>query len=192
MPKDVHVKKQRIKTIIKDYWFIIPVVLVIMILFHTVFTLGNIPSPSMYPTLDVGAGLFAVMVDKDEIYRGEIIMFHPNKEQGSDNDLWIKRIIGLPGDTVEFSRDCVYVNGKALDEPYLNTEEQILYEPGTFEVPEGNVFVMGDNRNDSLDSRYWENPYLPIRNLTSKPVLTFPIKLSCDSGFKRLNKEPHD
>ena len=182
-------KKRGIKDIIKDYIFIVPVILVLIILFSTVLTLGHIPSPSMYPTLDVGSGFFAVMIDKNDIYHGEIVIFHPNEEEGTSHELWIKRIIGLPGDTVKLEGDCVYINGELIDEPYINTESEILYESETFKVPEDHVFVMGDNRNDSFDSRYWERTYLPIGNLTSKPMLTFPMTPKCSSGFKRLNNE---
>ena len=185
--KNAQVKNGGILTIIKNYGFIVPMMLIIIVLFSTVFTLGNIPSMSMYPTLDVGAGLFAVKADKDDIYRGEIIMFHPNEEEGEANELWIKRIIGLPGDTVEFDEENVYVNGEKLDEPYLNQEEPIEYEPDLYEVPEDCIFVLGDNRNDSLDSRFWEDPYLPIASLTSKPLVTFPMSVHCSSGFKILN-----
>ena len=189
-PVDPQVKKEGvIKALFKNYGFIIPMMLVIIVLFNTIFTLGNIPSPSMYPTLDVGAGLFAVRADKDEIYRGEIIMFHPMPAEGGSKELWIKRIIGLPGDTIEFTETDVYVNGEKLNEPYLNREEPITYEPGKYEVPEDHIFFMGDNRGDSHDSRYWDSPYLPIKNLTSKPLLTFPMTPKCSSGLKLLNNE---
>ena len=87
------VEKGPIRALIRNYGFIVPVVLAVVILFNTLLTIGNIPSPSMYPTLDIGSGIFAVKVNKDKIYRGEIIMFHPNKEEGSPKELWIKRII---------------------------------------------------------------------------------------------------
>lgn len=84
--------------------------------------------------------------------RGDVIVFHPPGENGeaSERD-FIKRVIGLPGETVEV-RDCtVFINGKPLEEPYLDQPMSGMYGPEV--VPAGEYFVMGDNRNNSSDSR---------------------------------------
>ncbi len=93
--------------------------------------------------------------------RFDIVVFHATEEKD-----YIKRVIGLPGDKIEYKDDTLYVNGKAYDEPYLDeAKEQMiegpLTEPFTLEeiigqetVPEGEVFVMGDNRRYSKDSRH--------------------------------------
>ena len=85
--------------------------------------------------------------------RGDVIVFHTEMkdENGHDKNL-IKRIIGLPGDTVEIIGGYVYLNGQILDEPYLN-EQGISGEMEKITVPEGRLFVMGDNRGVSQDSR---------------------------------------
>ena len=73
----------------------------------------------------------------------------------------MKRIIGIPGDVIDIVDDNVYLNGSdtPLEEPYL-AEEMNQGETFHFEVPEGCYFMMGDNRNWSLDARYWKNPYI--------------------------------
>ena len=85
--------------------------------------------------------------------RGDVIVFHTDMKDENDHDKnLIKRIIGLPGDTVEIIGGYVYLNGHILDEPYLN-EQGISGEMEKITVPEGRLFVMGDNRGVSQDSR---------------------------------------
>ncbi|MCM3587165.1 signal peptidase I [Mesobacillus maritimus] len=93
--------------------------------------------------------------------RFDIVVFH-----APENKDYIKRVIGLPGDTIEYKNDTLYVNGKAYEEPYLEEYKQQvidgpLTDPFTLEekigrstVPEGHIFVMGDNRRFSKDSRH--------------------------------------
>lgn len=82
--------------------------------------------------------------------RGDIVVFKFPLDPSRD---FIKRIIALEGETVEVSENYVYINGKRLEEPYLPHELMQNYKP--YEVPKGYVFVMGDNRNNSDDSRVW-------------------------------------
>jgi signal peptidase I len=134
-----------------------------------------IPSPSMVPTLENGD---RVLVTKLPYYlgepkRGDVIVFEepdPRRQPDRgvisgalhwftqtlgvakpDNEDYIKRVIGLPGDTVEGKRGKVLVNGLAIAEPYLE-QETSDFDP--VKVPQGMLFVMGDNRANSLDSRY--------------------------------------
>jgi signal peptidase I len=134
-----------------------------------------IPSQSMEPTLDVGD---RVLVNKfiyafREPRRGEIIVFeNPRLDEPDRNPLsalwhwiieglgvstdpekdFIKRVIALPGETIEVRGGRVFVDGKRIDEPYVN-EERDRSDYGPFTVPEGHLFVMGDNRPNSQDSR---------------------------------------
>jgi signal peptidase I len=80
---------------------------------------------------------------------GDIIVFHA---PGADDLDYIKRLIGLPGDTVHIEGGIVYVNGQALYETYIADSPNYT---GTWEVPEGQIFVLGDNRNNSSDSHLW-------------------------------------
>jgi signal peptidase I len=116
-----------------------------------------IPSESMLPTLKVGD---RVMIDRLAYQsqlpqRGDVILFEPTKTLRDQqfNSPFLKRVIGLPGETVEVRNGFIYINGKALQEKYLMEKPQ--YELEATVVPLGNYFVLGDNRNNSYDSHYW-------------------------------------
>lgn len=85
--------------------------------------------------------------------------------------LYIKRVIGLPGETLEVKDGHVYINGAVLDEPYLNVTTDGSFGP--YRIPEGGYFMMGDNRNDSADSRYWHNTYLYRDGMVGKAVFRY-------------------
>lgn len=133
----------------------------------------EIPTGSMQPTLEIGDKL---MVEKityrfAEIKRGDIVVFAPPPE-AQDEDIkldWIKRVIGLPGDTIEVSHGKVFVNGDPQNEPYIAQEPAYVFSPVV--VPEGTVFVMGDNRNNSRDSTEWG--VLPAANIKGRAFLRF-------------------
>lgn len=113
-----------------------------------------IPSESMLPTLKIGDRL---IIDKvsyhfNGIKRGDIVVFEAPPATKLDEVL-IKRVIGLPGDTVAIKNGFVYINGQPLDEPYELEKPRGDYK--TLTVPENSLFVMGDNRNNSFDSRFW-------------------------------------
>lgn len=134
-----------------------------------------IPTSSMYPTIYAGDML---LVNK-MVYRfyspkrGDIIVFKPDPEVSKD-DL-IKRVIALPGDQVEVKKHKVHINGKPMEEPYLNEEPQ--YDFGPVEVPEGHLFVLGDNRNLSFDSHRWPDPFLDITSVKGKAFFRYwPLK----------------
>jgi signal peptidase I len=117
-----------------------------------------IPSASMVPTLEDGD---RVLVNKlayrvHDVHRGDVVVFErpPNTSNGEDAEIkdLIKRVVGLEGDTVETRDGRLYVNRELIDEPYLEPGTRTdMSEPVT--VPDDHVFVMGDNRTDSADSR---------------------------------------
>lgn len=134
-----------------------------------------IPSPSMVPTLAVGDRLLVEKVS----YRwhppiqGDIVVFEPPPQLQAygyrTTQAFIKRVIGLPGQLVQVTDGKVYVDGQPLNENYILETPQ--YEMPSVEVPAGQLFVMGDNRNDSNDSHVWG--FLPMENVIGRAALRF-------------------
>lgn len=124
-------------------------------------------SGSMVPTLQYPTFLLVdhVATELHQPYRGEVIMFKAPKHSTDESPL-LKRIIGLPGDEVLIKDGSVYINGKKLSEPYLTVTTEGDFGP--YKVPAGEYFVMGDNRNNSFDSRYWQNHYVPKANIIGR------------------------
>ncbi len=131
----------------------------------------KIPTGSMLPTIQLDD---RVIVDKfffkhvDHISSGDIIVFHPPPSAHATED-FIKRVVGLPGDTLEIRNHTTYVNGQPLYEPYVTDKSKNDFGPVV--VPTGSVFVMGDNRNNSDDSRVWG--FLPIENITGRSLFRY-------------------
>lgn len=130
---------------------------------------ATIPSGSMENTImeeDRLLGLrLAYLNSKPE--RGDIIIF---KYPDNEAENYIKRIIGLPGETVDIREAKIYINGSdtPLEEPYLKEEWVIETGPYHFEVPDNSYLVLGDNRNNSLDARYWKNTYVSEDKILGK------------------------
>lgn len=161
-------------------------VVVALVVRTFLFTTFWIPSGSMEPTLMGGDRRDRVVVNRlayrwGEPERGDIIVFKvPEGEPVTAladgqkvNDL-IKRVIGLPGETITLQDGQVYVDGELLDEPYLREGTRTDPAPSgvdTFEVPEDAVFVMGDNRTNSHDARAWEHPWVPEEDIVGEAFL---------------------
>lgn len=124
---------------------------------------------SMYSTLEEGDYLIINRMSYKfkEPQRGDIIVFESDlqQEDGTNKDL-VKRVIGVGGDTVKIKDSIVYVNGEVLDEPYIHDE----VTDGDIDtvVPEGCVFVLGDNRDISMDSRYEEVGFVDESDILGK------------------------
>ncbi|MGL4572546.1 MAG: signal peptidase I [Clostridium sp.] len=148
---------------------IIAVVLAVLINKFLIFKV-YIPSSSMEPTLNVGDNLFVTRVyDPEKLHRGDIVVF----ESKELNEKVIKRLIGLPGDTIKIDGGIVFVNGKQLDEPYVKYPMNTY---GEFKVPEGKYFFLGDNRANSNDARFWKNPYIDGSDIEGKAqVRIYPL-----------------
>jgi signal peptidase I len=98
--------------------------------------------------------------------RGDVIVFEPPNRPGED---YVKRIIGLPGETVEVRNGQVFIDGRPLAEPFVPGQMSYTMRPQV--VPEGTVFVLGDNRNNSNDSHNWGT--LPIENIVGRAWLSY-------------------
>ena len=131
----------------------------------------RIPTESMVPTLEVGdrvlANKFVYRFTEPE--RRDIVVFDSIAED--DDQTLIKRVVGVAGDEIQVQGGVLYVNGEEQEEPYLNDADQPRGFYGPTVVPEGHVFVMGDNRGNSADSRVF-GP-LPLENLKGEAFMRF-------------------
>lgn len=149
------------KSIVREYVEAIIIALILALIIRTfVVQAFKIPSGSMIPTLQIGDH---ILVNKfiyrfTDIKSGDIIVFKFPKDESRD---FIKRVVGLPDDKIEIKDRKVYINDKLTDENYAFHEEEggSSYHPrdnfGPITVPENKFFVMGDNRENSMDSRFW-------------------------------------
>lgn len=147
-------------------------VLLAIVLNKFVFCYISSPTGSMENTFMIGdrVGVLrtAYLFSKPE--RGDIVVF-PAPDHPSED--YIKRIIGLPGETIEGKDGVVYINGKALKENYLK-EPMEKEDFGPYKIPAGHYFMMGDNRNISLDARYWKHKYVALKDIKGKAVYKYP------------------
>lgn len=153
-------------------------------MFYYHFNIAFVPTASMTPTLKVGAVFIYKIGPASEFDYDDIVVFYPYpKEDVSVSNgfevlynqrikkeiMYVKRLIGLPGDVLEIRDGFVWRNGERLDPDYLS--EETLGTMEAYTVPEGYFFCMGDNRNNSLDSRYL-GPF-PESSFVGKVILSF-------------------
>lgn len=148
-----------VKKIAKEIKELIPTILIaggLSIVLNTFIGLTTVQGSSMEPTLHTGDKLVIDKVSKltNKIERGDIIVFDSTPENSrKDKVYFIKRVIGVGGDTINIKNGDVFVNGKEIDESYADKENAPTNLIMT--VPEGSYFVLGDNRDNSNDSRYF-------------------------------------
>ena len=138
---------------------------------------SQVPSGSMETTIMtndrvIGSRLSYVLSEPE---RGDIVIFRfPDNEK----IYYVKRIIGLPGETVDIVEGKVYLNGSStpMEEPYIR-EPMVPEPPMHFEVPEGCYFMMGDNRNFSSDARRWQNTYVKRKKIIAKVLFRYYPKI---------------
>lgn len=162
-------KKLSFKKFLKEW--IIPFAVeaaVIYILFTQVLAINNVPTSSMAPNVRVGQIVLSNrLFNTENLKRGDVVTF----ESEEMDMLLIKRLIGLPGDKIEiYPNEVIYINGELLEEDYVSSYSNF---EGVFEVPPGHYFFMGDNRANSGDCRYLENPYISESALVAKTFFGF-------------------
>lgn len=154
----------------------ITITAILIMWFRTnVISMNYVPTKSMENTLCVGDILLG-SCNTDNINRYDIIVFYPPKEAKPEykSEKYVKRVIGLPGDTVSIKDNKVYINGKLIEEDYI--KEPMETADATYEIPKDEYFVMGDNRNNSLDARFWNGAFVKKDSILSvETTIIYPF-----------------
>ena len=158
----------KLRMFLREVFETLALALVLFIVINSLTARVRVDGPSMEPSYYHNNRVVVLKVAYlfGDIQRGDVIVFPAPPNPDED---YIKRVIGLPGDEVMVSDGKVYVNGETLEEPYINAPPINSMRPVS--VPEDMVFVMGDNRNVSSDSRSW-GP-LPIEDIIGKAVFVY-------------------
>lgn len=133
---------------------IISAIIICLLLNKFVFFNVHVPTGSMIPTINLENRLVVTRIHNlSNLKIGDVIVFYSDEL----SERLVKRLIGLPGDKIEIKNGVVSVNGEELKEDYVEKKDKYN---GTFEVPYGKYFFLGDNRPISKDARRWANPYI--------------------------------
>ncbi len=184
-------QKLKKKSVIREYAEAAAIAVILALFIRTfVIQAFKIPSGSMIPSLLVGDhilvnkfiyGIKIPFINKTLIpistpHRNDVIVFIFPKDKSKD---FIKRVIGLPGETLKIINGKIYINEKLFDDEYgiySDSQEQRLINPtksnyGPTKIPAGHLFVMGDNRDNSHDSRFWG--FVPIESVRGKALIIY-------------------
>lgn len=175
LSQESFLKEEKTKSTFREYAETLIIAIILALVIRTfVVQAFKIPSGSMIPTLSIGDHILVnkfiygvrlpftdvVLVPITHPHRGDVIVFRFPKDESKD---FIKRVVGLPGDTIEVKNKEVLINGVRQTEPYTIHEDPTVFSQmiqerdnfGPVSVPQNSYFVMGDNRDHSLDSRFW-------------------------------------
>ncbi len=173
--ENVKLKRREEESAVKEVisWVITIALAVVAALFikNYVIINANIPSGSMENTIMTDDRLFGYRLayNRSSPERGDIVIF---KFPDNEEENYVKRVIGLPGELVVIQDAKIYINGSETP-----LEWTVGTGPYTFEVPENSFLVLGDNRNNSWDARYWDNTYVAKEKILGKAVFRYyPFK----------------
>lgn len=154
-------------------WLLIPggAAALALILNLYILVFAYVPSGSMETTIPAGSLILGSRLSyrNEDPQRGDIVFFRQEETGGT---LLIKRVIAVAGDTFSMANGTVFVNGSPLSEPYAQPDDSDY--PGVI-VPEGMLILLGDDRENSHDSRFWDDPFVPAANVVGKATFVlFP------------------
>ncbi len=160
----------------KDYGYLIVTAAVVLLVFRVLLQLAYVPSSSMESVIPRDSLLISwqlpYLVSDPMPERGDVVTFW-NEEEGK---LLVKRVIGLPGEEISFENGRVLVNGQPLEEPYLDRPDATAgRDRSSYQVPDGCIFLLGDNRGSSKDSRFWTEPYICADNVRARVMVCIPL-----------------
>ncbi len=163
-------RRKIFREIVSWVWVIIFALVIALLIDSFVVANAVVPTGSMESTVPAGSRImgFRLAYTFSDPQRGDIVIFKFPDDESVD---YLKRIIGLPGETVEIIDGKVYIDGMLLKEDYL--DGTAVGDYGPYEVPEGCYFMLGDNRNVSADSRSWDNTYVKREAIIAKAIFMY-------------------
>lgn len=148
--------------------------IIIYFVFNVCLFNAVIPSSSMENTIKAGDKVIGSRLSYlfGDVERGDIVIFKSEEYKGK---YIVKRVVGLPGEVIDIKEGCVYVDGSILEESYVKLKYQTKnYKLETpYTVPDGCYFLLGDNRNNSEDSRFWKEPSIAEEDIVAKVIFRY-------------------
>ena len=172
--EEADLKEKKMTRKMKGWGIYIGVLIIVFTACNHFFMFSEVPTDSMAGTIEPGNHVICSRygIGEGDIKRYDVLVFTPPDHPQM---LYIKRVVGLPGETIEVKDGKVYADGAELDNSFTKAPQNRRGD-GVYKVPEGHYFFLGDNRNNSNDSRFWKQKYVPAANLKAKArLITFPF-----------------